>query len=73
MKYSPICDGNIIENSDGALACSGSWFTQPAYVPFDMNQIDPVLATMLFTGGLFLVFTPWITAIGFSYILKMIK
>jgi hypothetical protein len=73
MKYSPICDGDIIENSNGALACSGDWFSQPAYVPFDIGQIDPEIATLLFTGGLFLVFTPWITALGFSYILKMIK
>jgi len=73
MKYSPICDGNIIENSDGALACSGDWYFQPAYVPFDASQIDPAMATQLFSAGFFLMLTPWLTAIGFSYILKMIR
>jgi hypothetical protein len=73
MKYFPVCDGNIIENSQGAVLCDGSWTSQIAYVPFDVGQIDPVVATMLFTGGVFLAFTPWITAIGFSFLLKMIR
>lgn len=73
MNYFPVCSGNILENSDGSLSCSAGWVQQVAQVPFDVGQIDPVVATMLFTGGLFLAFTPWITAIGFSYLLKMIK
>lgn len=73
MKYFPVCNGNIIENSEGLLACSGTWVSQLAYVPFDVGQIDPAVATMLFAGGLFLSFTPWITATGFSFLLKMIR
>jgi hypothetical protein len=73
MKLIAFCDGDFSERFDGTISCDGNWIFEAAYVPFDVTQIDPELATMLFTGGVFLTFTPWITAVGFSYILKMIR
>lgn len=72
-KYFAVCDGEIIENSEGVLTCSGTWLSQLASIPFDASQIDPTIATMLFSGGFFLCFAPWITAVGISHLLSMVK
>jgi hypothetical protein len=73
VLYTVKCDGTWITRFDGYPFCEGDLVFEEAFIPFDISQIDPELATMLFTGGVFLTFTPWITALGFSFLLKMIR
>lgn len=68
-----VCEGTVIITVDGAPDCSTGWHTQVAVAPFDMSQIDPVVATAFFTAGFGLAIVPWAAAFGCAQLLKAIK
>ena len=67
-----ICSDVITMSSSGFPECSVDWTVQLASLPFDINQLDPVLATQLFAGGFMITIVPWSVAYGISKLLKTI-
>lgn len=68
-----VCTGTVSFLSDGSPTCSTGWATHLMPVPFDVSQIDPVVATAFFTAGFTLFIIPWATAWGFSQMLKLLR
>lgn len=67
-----ICNGEITQAVDSFPVCSTGWVAQLASLPFDLSQIDPVIATQLFGGGFFLTVPVWAVSWGFGQLLKSI-
>lgn len=68
-----ICPGSISFDFDGNPICESGWLTQIALVPFDISQIDPVVATAFFGAGFALPIAPWAASIGVKYLLSLIR
>lgn len=73
MALQIICSGVVSTLSNGAATCSTGWMTQLSSLPFDVSQIDPVVATALFGGGFALAIVPWSVAWGFSQLFKLVR
>lgn len=73
MSYSLICEELPTVSVTGVPECPSGFSAQVAVVPFDSSQIDPVIATSLFTGGFTLCLTPWAAAHGLKYLLRLIQ
>ena len=73
MNYQVVCAGSITEDATGAAICSTGWVQQVATVPFHVTDIDPSVATAMFTGGFILVITPWAVAWGLSKLLAFLR
>ncbi|MDG9858486.1 hypothetical protein N7403_31940 [Pseudomonas nitroreducens] len=52
-------DGEVQIATDGAPLCSGTWTLVPVPEPFELSQIDPVHASMMFGLGFSLILPIW--------------
>lgn len=68
-----ICPDLISFDFQGNPICESGWLTQVAMVPFDISQIDPVVATAFFGAGFALPIAPWAASIGVKYLLSLIR
>jgi len=74
MNVTVYCDeAALVETARHVLKCSDGWQTTPALLPFNLSQIDPSIATQMFGAGFSLFLVPWISAFGFSQLLKMLR
>ena len=73
MAYQIVCEAAITVASDGTALCPSGWLTQVATAPFDLSQIDPTVATAMFSAGFALFITPWATAWGLSQLMKLLR
>lgn len=71
--YYLVCEEEPTLSEVGYPECSTGWVAQVATVPFDASQIDPIVATSLFTGGFILCLTPWAAAYGLKHLLRPVK
>ncbi len=67
------CEGAVSVLPDGSPMCSTGWAVQVASIPFDLSQIDPSVATAMFSAGFALFVTPWATAWGLSQLMKLLR
>lgn len=68
-----VCSGVISQTAEGFPTCSTGWTAQASSIPFDLSQIDPSVATAMFSAGFGLFIVPWATAWGISQILKLMR
>lgn len=68
-----ICNDVITLSAQGIPECASGWLTQIASLPFDLTQIDPSVATMMFGAGWILPLTPWVASWGIGQLLKAIR
>jgi hypothetical protein len=73
MAYQIVCEGVVTIARNGTARCPSGWLTQASVAPFDLSQIDPVVATAMFGAGFALLITPWATAWGFYQLLKLLR
>lgn len=53
-SLTPVCNGLITQNNQGALLCSVPWTTINTPVSFDFMQIDPVVMSEAVAAGFIL-------------------
>lgn len=68
----PICNG-VITTQDGVALCSVDWSAVPYQQPFDISQLDLVIAGQAFGAGFTIIMTFSLLGIGITAILNMLK
>ena len=72
-NYAIHCSSSITQTNDGIAICQSGWTATVATIPFELNQIDPSVATAMFGAGFGLFIAPWAAAWGFSQLLKLLR
>lgn len=70
--YVPICDGRLSFSRNNVPQCD-NWIVTTVESDFQIADIDPSVATAMFTGGFLLFLTPWAVAWGYSQLLKLVR
>lgn len=89
MQLLVTCDGDLNEYSqfENWIYCSSAWVIddpdyQPsgdtlivyeAAPPFDPANVDPAIVSQMFAGGFALVLVPFLAAMGFRFVLRMVR
>jgi hypothetical protein len=66
-------DGEVLISTDGAPLCSGTWTLVPVPEPFDLSQIDPAHASMMFGLGFGIYIPIWFAGMCCQAVLSKLK
>lgn len=67
------CDDEVTIAMDGAPLCSGTWTLVPVPEPFELSQIDPAHAALMFSLGFALVIPVWFVGMTCRAVLSNLK
>lgn len=67
------CDLEVTIATDGAPLCSGAWTLVPVPEPFELSQIDPAHAGLMFSLGFSLVIPIWFVGMCAKSVLSQLK
>jgi hypothetical protein len=73
MRLKLVCDGQIILNDSDIPFCDTGWLSELSPVPFDISQIDPILATSFFATGFLLPVIPWAAAMSCRFLISAVR
>jgi hypothetical protein len=67
-----VCEGDItiVDNSP---QCDTGWTQSTHVAPFQITDIDPIVATGMFTTGFALFIVPWAAAWGAKQLLSLLR
>lgn len=72
MSVVLVCDGTVTE-SNGYPLCDTGWTVATHVAPFQISDIDPLVATGMFSTGFALFIVPWAAAWGAKQLLSLLK
>jgi hypothetical protein len=67
-----VCDG-VVSIIDGNAQCDTGWTTSVHVAPFQISDIDPTVATGMFSTGFALFIVPWAAAWGAKQLLALLR
>jgi hypothetical protein len=67
-----VCAGEITIVNENPR-CDTGWTTSTHVAPFQLTDIDPIVATGIFSTGFALFIVPWAAAWGAKQLLSLLK
>jgi hypothetical protein len=67
-----VCEG-VVTIVDNNPQCDTGWTTTTHVAPFQFTDIDPTVATGIFTTGFALFIVPWAAAWGAKQLLSLLR
>jgi hypothetical protein len=72
MSLIIVCEGVVSIVNDNPQ-CDTGWTTSTHVAPFQITDIDPTVATGIFTAGFALFIVPWAAAWGAKQLLSLLR